>query len=463
MKTTIKSILAAVLILGTLPGCQKYLDDASVNPNDPEVATASSLLATIEVATFNNYAAGNARRTAILTQQMAGTDGQMIQLANYQILEGDVTNEWKSIYADAVVNCNLLISTYGDKNPYYAGLAKIFKAMNIGLATSMWGDVPFSEAGNGLDDVMSPKYDSQESIYAGLQSLLSEAIDDLSKDASTNAYFPNGDFVYGGSPDAWIRAAWMLKARYANHLSGRNPSGSASDALTYIANAGATGSEDDLNAIFGEGGTELNQWFAFEAERAGYIRMGQGFIDSLVAHNDPRLSYYAAEDEDGGYSGSSIDPDAADLATSPIGAYYASPGSISPIMSFVELKFIEAEARLRSGDAAGASTAHNDAVKASILQVTGASDAAYETAYASETSSSISLQKIMTQKYYALFTQVEVWNDWRRTNLPALSPNPSGSVSGIPTILPTSQDERLYNTNASVVTNLLQKVWWDVD
>jgi hypothetical protein len=65
------------------------------------------------------------------------------------------------------------------------------------------------------------------------------------------------------------------------------------------------------------------------------------------------------------------------------------------------------------------------------------------------------------EKYKALFTQVEVWTDWRRTGFPALSPNPDGNVSGIPKRLPTSVDERNYNTNAIVETNLLKKMWFE--
>ncbi len=461
MKTLIKSMLLLTLTAAILPGCKKYLEDATENPNDPSVGSPGSLLANIEVATFSNYAGNSARRAAILTQQMAGTDGQMIQLANYQILEGDVTNEWKGIYNNAVINCNLLVESYGDKNPYYAGIAKILKALNIGLATDMWGDVPFTDAGLGLTGNTEPKYDTQESIYAGLQTLLTEAISDLSKDPTSNSYFPTGDLIFSGDAASWISSAWLLKARYANRLSLRDPSGSASLALDYLNNAGLTGTENDLNSIFGEGGTELNQWYAFESARGGYIRMGKYFVDTLTATADPRLPFYAALDDNGGYTGSSVDPSEADVTTSAIGPYFGSAASVAPIATYVEAKFIEAEAKFRAGDNDGAATAHNDAVKASILQITGTNDDTYEAAFAAEFAGTISLEKIMFQKYIALFTQVEVWNDWRRTNIPQLTPNPSGVVPGIPSILPTSQDERLYNPKATVITNLLSKVWWD--
>jgi hypothetical protein len=131
-----------------------------------------------------------------------------------------------------------------------------------------------------------------------------------------------------------------------------------------------------------------------------------------------------------------------------------------PLVSFVEMKFIEAEAKFIANDLDGAATAYNEAVVASVEQVTGtAIPAEFETSTASETNATISLEKIMTQKYNALVGQVEVYADWRRVEIPALTPFPG--ASGIPNRLPTPLDERLYNTNAIVVSDIFQPVWWD--
>ena len=95
------------------------------------------------------------------------------------------------------------------------------------------------------------------------------------------------------------------------------------------------------------------------------------------------------------------------------------------------------------------------------MATVGAPDIAYEAANASETSGTISMDKIMTQKYIAMFSQLEVWTDWRRTDLPALSPNPDGLVDGIPRRFPTCIDERLYNSNAQVISDILRPVWFE--
>ncbi len=130
-------------------------------------------------------------------------------------------------------------------------------------------------------------------------------------------------------------------------------------------------------------------------------------------------------------------------------------------MTFVEQKFIEAEAQMRSGNALGAATAYNDAVLESVLLVTGApAPVAFELAMASETAATINMEKIMTQKWIALFIQVETYSDWRRTGIPSLTDNPNAATS-IPVRLPTVRDERLYNANAVVVSDVELPVYFD--
>lgn len=464
-KTMKKSIILRAGVFATaaaltFTSCEKYLDDVRPNPNSPETVTLSALLGNIEVATYANYEGGNARRASIFTQHMAGTDGQMQIVAQYNITEGDITNEWKTFYSTALINCKLLVEKAGDANPHYRGIARVLMAMNLGLATDQWGDIPNTDALKGLEGNFTPKYDSQQSILASIQTMLSDAITDFG--STSNVFLPSAtDYIFAGDVAKWTKIAWVLKARYANRLSLRDPAQSATDALTYLANAGMTSSADDANCIFGPNGNENNQWAVFNQTRANYMHMGEFFVEMMKTNSDPRLPYFCTVDDTGGYSGTAAN-DLSNTTTSNLGSYYGDVMSIAPLVTYVEAKFIEAECNLRLGNAAAAATAHNEAVAASILTVTGAPDAVYEAAHASETAVSITLQKIMTEKYVALFTQVETWTDWRRTGFPVLTPNNNAVVAGIPRSLPTSIDERLYNPNATLNNNVLNHVWWDM-
>ena len=465
MKKIIFNIMAVSLVMTSFTSCKKYLDDVATNPNNPSEVSPNALLANIELATFSNYNGNLNRRAAVLTNHMAGEDGQFVAIANYQINEGDVTNEWSTIYDGALINCHILSEKFGAKSPYFNGMAKVLKAMNLGLATDMWGDVPNRDAYQALQRNFTPKYDDQQTVLQDIQTMLSEAITDLSKPLSSNLYTPGGyDYIYHGDPEKWIGAAYALKARYANRLSKRDPNKSATDAIAYLDSAyahGFTATAADANATFGMNGNENNQWYAFENQRTGYLKMGDYFIKLMKTNSDPRLPYFAGLDDHGAYTGADNNPYEISYDESPLGPFYGSPQSKAPIITYVEAKFIEAECKLRAGNGAGAAIAHNDAVRTSVLDVTGSLDSAFVADYASETASTLDLTIIIKQKYVALFTQAETWADWRRTGIPKLVVNDQGVLNEYPRILPTPKDERNCNPYAPSITNLLTRVWWD--
>jgi len=460
-----KKIFVLILLpaLLSVVSCEKFIEGYDDSPNNPTEATAPLLLSASEVATFMYYTGQLTRTPSIFIQHCAGTGFQMQDIANYTLLEGDNVNEWEGIYTTCLMNEQLIIDDFGGDNPYYAGIAKILKAMALGLLTDLWGDVPYREALQGLKGVTSvelnPHFDPQETVIQDIQSLLTDAISDLSKPASDNILIPSADdYVFGGDPAAWINTAWILKARYANRLSKRNATQSATDALNFLSNMDPE--MPDCMAIHGEEANEENQWYGFQQDRGNYIQMGEFFIELLKSINDPRLPYFALPNTDGEYVG--CPKDESNTNTSDWGPYVGTVSETDlPLVTYFEAKFIEAEANLRLGNTDDAAAAYNDAVKASVLKVTGASDPEFEALYANEDGGSITLEKIMTQKYIAMLTQPEAWTDWRRTDFPVLEPNPDGDVAGIPRRFPTCRSERNYNTNAIVISDILTPVWWD--
>jgi hypothetical protein len=340
-------------------------------------------------------------------------------------------------------------------------MAKVLTAMNLGVATDLFGDVPYSDALRGLEKNYSPKYDTQEQVIKSIQDLLSSAITDFGAPLGANTNIPGSDdLIFGGNVSKWKKSAYILKARYFNRLSQISPAESATNALQALASAGLVGNQDDMDAVFFDEPASLNQWAAFMSER-GYIRMGDFFINQLAATSDPRLPFFATEDEAGGYSGNEVDDQATQTTSSP-GPGIASNDSPLPLVTYAEAKFIEAEAHLRLNARPAAAAAYNEAVKASVKRVTGENaPVLFQTTVASETGATISLEKIINQKYIALFTQIEPYNDYRRTGFPALTANSEGVKPNIPLRLPSSQEERLYNPNATIVTDIYTPVWWD--
>lgn len=462
---SIRIFLLLVPVFAVLGGCQKFVEGFETSPNDPTEVTPALQMSSAQLGTFASFVGQLARVSNVLTQGCAGTDFQLVNVATYDIQEGDNDNEWESLYADCLIDLESLIGN-AEVNPRYAGIAQVLKALNLGLLTDIWGDVPNSQALQGLQgvDFFNPAFDAQEDVYRDIQQLLSDAVINLGSADEDNLETPGADdFIHGGDAAAWIVTAHMLRARYAIHLTKRNEADAVSNALSALddaVNAGMVGADNDANAKFGTAGAELNPWNAFINNRGGYIKAGEALVDLMNTINDPRVPFYFTTDTGGIYRGTPLG--SIDQSTSDVGPYFATDNASAPLVTYAEAKFIEAEARFRDGDAAGAAQAHNAAIIAHITLVTGAApDAAYVTDQASETASTISLEKIMTHKWVAMFTQVETWTDWRRTGIPALSPDPRGVVSGIPRRFPTPLSERNTNSNAVVVSDILTPVWWD--
>jgi hypothetical protein len=460
--------LVSVLILISLlasTGCKKFVEGYDESPNSPSTVTPQLLLSNAQVAYFSTMNGQLSRQSAIITQQVVGLEFQAKDVNDYQIDENTNGNEWAVIYTNGLVNLKQLYNQAGSKNPYYQGLSRVLTAMFLGTASDLWGDVPNKEAVNGFDGIVNPAYDKQEDVMKDIQLYLSEAITLFEKAEAENSLIPgDDDLIFAGDIAAWKATASVLKARYYNRLSKRDAASSADDALTALTAAYAAGFSSNAancNANFGTNSNEYNQWFAYtQVDRRGYIRMGSMVTDTLNVMNDPRLSFYAQPDDSGDYTGTDVDE--GNTTVSDIGEYLATQNAAFPLVSYAEAKFIEAEAKLRKSDAAGAASAFNDAVKASVEQVSGAAaNATYITAYASETGASISLEKIIWQKYLSLFGQIEVYNDWRRTGFPKLKVNSNANDPIVPRRLPTVLDERLYNTKAPKITDIRTTVWWD--
>jgi hypothetical protein len=468
MKKYIKNIILGAFSASLLVSCQAELDDFNNNPNDPATSNPSLLIAAMEVSTFQTHSSGLMRNSGIFTQHLQGTNiGQLGAIGLYIVNEGDVNNEWNTLYQVTLMNGHILNRDFAVNYPYYNGIGQVLTALNLGYATDMWGDVPYDEAFLAAEGNKTPKYNTQQEIYTRLQTILDQAIVNLSKPLASNEEVPGSDdYIFGGNVSKWIKVANVLKARYALRLTAVDAN-AAQKALDYITAAGMTSNADDANTHFLDKPNSWNQWYAFEDNRTNYLKMGKYFVDNLVNNNDPRLPFMVGEDSDGMYSGNAPEDDDS-VGTSYIAGYaYPDEGHIGfatkdwqiGIVTYAEAKFIEAEAKARLGQP-GVQTALQQAVTASVTKITGVAPSGTFLANATAT---FDIANIIQQKYIALFLTMEPYNDYRRTGFPALVPNQNSDTKVIPVRLPTPSDERQYNPNATVVSNVTTKLWWDAN
>src|SRR5690606_30714384 len=114
-------------------------------------------------------------------------------------------NEFSSVYTGGgLVDLRRAIAlAEEDGRRVYAGILKIHEAFVIGMAASVFGDIPYSEAvTEGIDD---PALDEQAAVYAAVLALLDEAIADLG--SGTGAGPGTVDFNFSGDATRWTRVA----------------------------------------------------------------------------------------------------------------------------------------------------------------------------------------------------------------------------------------------------------------
>lgn len=445
------------------------MDKVNKDPNHPETAPAKFLVTDLGTSTaFNTVGGDFSLYTSVYMEHEVGVGNQLYKA---EIRNGEPStattynNAWISLYAN-IKNAKIAIQKCenddADKgNVLTEAIAKIFLAYNAGVAADMFGDTPFTETGilnpDGTPAYMQPKIDSQESIYNEVQKNLDEAIilldDGKAKDEGLSGAIGSKDLIYGKSSEnlgqaqaaLWLKAAYALKARYTMHLLNKSSDQTTDlrNILTYISKSFQSSDEEFKLAIY-DGDTQLNPLFSFSYSRNS-LGASQSLIDKFMERNDPR-SFQSFNDPDQGVQATNL----ADINAAPNGttseAQYEYGTSIAcwsattptQLLSFHELKFLEAEALCRlEGGSTNAEGALKEAIVAAFANLNytikdglaswGMEGSATLTPEAAEEYFTKSvkplftadpLKETMIQKYLAFFgaagESVEAYNDYRR-------------------------------------------------
>ncbi|MFV0247920.1 MAG: SusD/RagB family nutrient-binding outer membrane lipoprotein [Tenacibaculum sp.] len=428
--------------------CSCNFEDTNTDPKALPEVDATSILPVILLQTAYNANTLNGRAAGVWSQYYSGQSLQEADLEIYKLTPSIENDPWNNGFFGGVLkDCNLLIKLASEQNrPVVNGIAKVMMAYNLGMATAIWGDIPYSEAFQGSKNP-SPSYDTQESIYNAIEKLLLDAVINLQSTANNN--FPSvstNDLIYSGNALYWLKFARSLQARFALHQIKRNEM----DSLSKIQAALIAGVLQSLadEPLF-KFGTSINNGHpiaVFNTRQQGRLIGNAGFAARLNSKSDPRLSKYMTLQEDG----------------TTWAIYQASPtGNLTwgvytssfPFISYEEIKFIEAEYNVRVGNTNDAQIALTEAVSVNMLKnkIDGNS---YIAALDSLTGNlTTDLKIVLEQKYIALFGQamIESWTDIRRTGIPNLIPVPSDSPQNpsgiIPLRAPYPTTEQLVNAD----------------
>ncbi|WP_158859373.1 SusD/RagB family nutrient-binding outer membrane lipoprotein [Lunatibacter salilacus] len=468
MKNLAKNI--KVIISGLALSCfclscsEDIMDQIDTNPNAPEDVSINLLLPQVIM---------NAVRTVAGNQTIFGVSTYVEHSANVRINPIDPWNVSESMWSSCYYGLNdleFLIAKAEDESNYaYLGIGQILYAFLLSNLTDLYGDIPMSEAVKG-SDFRTPKFDSQEAVYANMISLLDDAISNLDRQSVGNP--GNTDMIFRGDLEMWRKAAYGLKARFHNRLSNHDPENSANAALTAISNSYTSINEGFVfDGYQQESSVYNNPWSAFQNSQELFA-VGQTLLDQMENFagdltNDPRSNRWFSL-----VNGAIIGAPTGENLADPSHSRYSQPsrsqilynGAPQPLLQFDELKFIEAEAYLRLQNNQNAFEAFQEGVRAALQKLSVPANEIDDYLGGPGMPSSgddLTLNHIIGQKYISfwLYQPLEAFNDFRRTGIPEMN-NPIGTPLRIP--YPISEVNRNPNTPTEIndVTIFTTPVWW---
>src|SRR6266550_2647856 len=189
-------IAVSIALMGA--SCSDFLSGPGLteNPNNPTESNAIQQFIAVQANMARLFEGQLARNADIYTQQLIGSNNQQLQYATqYLVAENDISGFQSGFYTGGGLiglrNIQAAANAAGD--PFIEGIAKVWEGFAFGTATSIWGDLPYSEA---LDPaILTPKLDPQQSIYAAVQTRLDEGIA-LLQSAPTTGNCDPGDLIY---------------------------------------------------------------------------------------------------------------------------------------------------------------------------------------------------------------------------------------------------------------------------
>lgn len=509
------------------------LHDLNINPQAVNEVDLNFIFTAAQLGAASGGSVGNSDNRYIDWRVNIGVAAHVIQQlgSDGSIRSGDFYTEnseadnapWEFIYEDNLKNLAEILRQTDEggfaegKNANLRQAARIMKAYLFHRLTDYYGNIPYSEANQGIQGIFFPKYDRQEDIYPDLMRELSEASAALST-SNPDDGFSKADLYFDGDVSKWKKFGYSMLLRLAMRVSNVAPN-LTTQYVTEALNGGVmTSNEDNVLVPMASGPSEWTNQNgisrAFGAAPNYYL--SDRFIDELMGANagdasddDPRLMIFSSGingdinplnqhglpngldgDDLKAYEG--LPDDAAFSAAehySRINGGFLNVDEPYMIMNYAEVEFLQAEAaekNIGGLSTAQAASHYNAGVRAAMQMLTTydasftVSDAqvdSYLATYPYAGTQPEKLEMIGTQMWISKWLNWwDAWADWRRTDYPVLVPtnHESSATGGVPITklrIPEGEqasnlenyigDGSADNPGATKPDNLTGKVWWD--
>jgi len=423
---------------------------------------------------------------------------------------------WDRVYGSIMSPAKQVIQLATDNNlPMFGTWAKLVRLIGISKLTAVHGPVIYSNYGSTANSIL---YDKEPDLY----SLFFKQLDSIQNDFAANKTYTSfakfDPTAYKGSLPSWMKVVNSVRLRLAMRVSKVNPAMAKTEgekALSDPAGLIETNADNFTNSLLGNIMPVAQICYQWDD-----TRMGAVMESFMVGLKDGRISKYYAP----------ADPSLAnDHPTIPFkgirnGAYIKAKADHVPFskvsndfngvtsrrdFTAAEVAFLKAEAGLRGWVGAGdPKTNYENGVRLSFADWGASGVDAYladatskpinyvdpvdarnnftaastiSVAWSDADPIELKLEKIITQKYLASFTQaLEAWVDFRRTGypkIPHVAKNDSspdwGVIPGDQWIkrMPFVNAERTGNTaavtdavakmGAGAKDDIATRLWWD--
>ena len=423
-----KRFIVLLLLSSVMGSCSQLVEGINDDPNNPTSASYQYILTGAGVGNIILQAGESARRAGIFCGYYTGVDRQHLGFSEYTLTTSDFNSLWYDAYVDTYRNALEAEKAAEKENigPITKGITQVLQAMAMGTLASLYGDIPFDDAGK--IEVAHPAFERQAAVYDKIQSLLDKAIANL--DGGSGRPAARSDIYFDGNPVAWKEVAFTLKARYYMHV--RNYA-----AAFAAAGKGISAAKNSMRSPHGTGLEQSNLnylFFAIEV-RAADLRTSNFMVSLLQANqtSNPDFKNYRGNPKTDERARFDFYFRTTNVGVQPntLSGKFAAQTATSPIVTYEENLLILAEAGFRS---AGFNTGLQQLNTFRAFMATGgyltgpnAAQLKYDPYTAPDfapggmenadrtSADNALLREILEERYVTFFGQIEGFNDTRRT------------------------------------------------
>ncbi len=473
-------VFTSLILLFSVTSCKKEFLDINENPNNPLDVEVEVLLPSAQAAIAhvmgNNLQIFGGFYAQYWTQSSSASQYKTIE--QYSPAANDFDDPWRILYADALQDLKKMREKATLKEwDNYIAIAKILEAYTYQVLTDNWGRIPFSEALRAEEGLLSPIYDSQESVYNGIIKLLNDA--DGLIDESSDFVPGTDDLYFHGDMGMWRKFGNTLKLRVFLRLHYINP---ASDtAVQSLDGADFLAAGENVKLDYTSQGGNTNPLYSaiVEVGSTQNIVASATAIDYMLANSDARIDYLYV-------------PTGPDYVGLPQGKYdtlvsfpAALPGAVTGanaddetsalasviLMSGYESLFLQAEGAARGLLSGSAKSLYEEAITENFASfgITDSTPFFYYTQpnidFPTGGTTEDQIKRIITEKWIAMCGKQgnEAWIESRRTGYPDFFTVSANSLLGqvFPGRLLYPDNELTRNANFPGQPSITDKVWWD--